>query len=212
MHPPDRIPRFTRAETLVHRTTAALVFALLATGVALYVPALSVLVGRRTLLASTHVVCGLLLPFPMLVGLQASPALRADVRVLSRFVGDDAAWLRSADRRRGRLRVGKFNAGQKLASALFAGLGLVLVATGLLLLAPVGLDVPDPVREGATLTHDLTTMALLLLLVGHLYEAWRHPEARAALRTGSVDRDYAEREHAAWAAAVSDRSKGGVHG
>jgi formate dehydrogenase subunit gamma len=199
MPPPDRIPRFTRAETLVHRATAVLVFALLATGVALYVPALSVLVGRRTLLASTHVVCGLQLPFPMLVGLQASSELRADVRALGRFVGDDAAWLRSADRRSGRWRVGKFNAGQKLASAVFAGLGLVLLGTGLLLLAPVGLDVPDPVREGATLTHDATTLVLLLLLAGHLYEAWRHPEARAALRTGSVDRAYAEREHAAWA-------------
>lgn len=198
MPPSERVPRFTRVETHVHRWTAALVFALLATGIALYVPSLSVLVGRRSLLASIHVLCGLALPFPMLLGLQQSPELRADVRSLGRFVDGDAAWLRRRDRRTAHGRVGKFNAGQKVASALFAGGGLVLIATGLLLLAPVGLDLPDGVREGATITHDLATFALLALLVAHLWQAWRHPEARRALRTGSMDRGYAAREHAAW--------------
>ena len=182
----------------MHRSTSLLVLGLLATGTALYVPSLSVLVGRRTLLASVHVVCGLLLPVPMALGLVTSDALRRDVAALGRFAPDDAAWLRRRDRRTAGLRVGKFNAGQKVAAACFAGLGLVLVATGLLLLAPVGLDVPDHVREGATFTHDAATAVLTVLLLGHLWQAWRHPEARAALRTGSVDADYAAREHPAW--------------
>jgi len=38
-----------------------------------------------------------------------------------------------------------------------------------------------------------------VLLAGHVWLAYRHPEARAALRTGMVDREYAEREHPAWA-------------
>lgn len=198
MTPPDRIARFTRAETHVHRWTAGLVLALLATGLALYVPAVSVLVGRRSLLATTHVLCGLALPFPMLLGLQSSPELRADVRRLGRFVEGDATWLRRPDRRTAEGRVGKFNAGQKVASALFAGGGLVLLGTGLVLLAPVGLDVPDGIREGATFTHDMATFALLALLLGHLWEAWRHPEARRAMRTGSMDRAYASRAHTAW--------------
>jgi cytochrome b subunit of formate dehydrogenase len=33
--------------------------------------------------------------------------------------------------------------------------------------------------------------------------AWRHPEARAAMRTGYVDAAYARREHPAW---VEDES------
>lgn len=197
---PDAVPRFTRTETLVHRSTSVLVFALLATGIALYVPALSVLVGRRSLLASIHVACGLMLPFPMLLGLVSSPELRTDVATLGRFVDDDAAWLRRPDRRTSGLRVGKFNAGQKLASALFLSAGLVLVGTGLLLLAPVGLDVPDTLRAGATFSHDVVTWALLALLLGHLWQAWRHPEARRALRSGAMDRTYAEAQHAAWVA------------
>jgi formate dehydrogenase subunit gamma len=178
MHPPEVLTRFTRTEKLVHRTTSGLVFVLLATGIALYVPSVSVLVGRRSLLASVHVLCGLALPFPMVLGLFSSPELRADVRALGRFLPGDLEWLR------GQAPLGKFNAGQKLASALFAGSGLVLIATGLILLAPVGVDLPDRLRQGATFTHDVTTFALLALLVGHLWQAWRHPEARAALRGG----------------------------
>lgn len=198
MPPPDRVPRFTRTETSVHRTTSALVLALLVTGIALYVPSLSVLVGRRALLASIHVACGFALPFPMLLGLLTSPELRADVTALGRFVDDDALWLRRSDRRTRGLRVGKFNAGQKVAAALFLTAGLVLLTSGFVLVAPVGLDVPDSVRQGATFTHDVVTFTLLALLLGHVWQAWRHPEARAAMRTGSMDPAYAALQHPAW--------------
>jgi formate dehydrogenase subunit gamma len=200
MPPPERLRRFTRTETRVHRTTSALALTLLATGIVLYVPALSVLVGRRSLLASVHVLCGFALPFPMLLGLLTSPELRADVHALGRFLGDDAEWLRRGDRRRAQLRVGKFNAGQKLAAALFLTAGAVLLVSGLVLVAPLGLDVPDSIRQGATFVHDVVTFALLALLLGHVWQAWRHPEARAALRTGAIDREYAAREHPEWVA------------
>jgi formate dehydrogenase subunit gamma len=38
----------------------------------------------------------------------------------------------------------------------------------------------------------------MVLLAGHIWLALQHPEARTALRTGEVDRGYAEREHAGW--------------
>ena len=65
------------------------------------------------------------------------------------------------------------------------------------------LDLPDGAREGATIVHDLFTFAVLLLLAGHIWLALRHPEARAALRTGWVDRSYAEREHAGWVVEIT---------
>jgi formate dehydrogenase subunit gamma len=192
------IPRFTRAETWVHRTTATLVVVLFATGFSLYYEPLVLLVGRRPLVESVHVVAGLVLPVPVVIGLLTSPALRSDLRILGRFLPVDRVWLRRRDRRTAGLPVGKFNAGQKLAASVIAGAGLVLLLTGLLLLAPVGLDLPDGAREGATIVHDLFTFGLLVLLAGHLWLAFTHPEARAALRTGQVDREYAEREHAGW--------------
>jgi formate dehydrogenase subunit gamma len=192
----------------VHRSTAALVGVLFLTGLTLYYGPLAVLVSRRALVETTHVVAGLLLPVPMLAGLLASPELRRDVALLGRMTKVDRVWLRRSDRRRARLAVGKFNGGQKLAAATMAGAGLVLLGTGLLLLAPVRLDLPDGVREGATVTHDLFTFGLLVLLAGHVWLAQRHPEARAAMRTGTVDRAYAEREHAAWAADMSTTTEG----
>jgi formate dehydrogenase subunit gamma len=204
MHPPaEGLPRFTVVERWVHRSTAILVAVLFATGLTLYYAPLSVLVSRRALVETTHVAAGLLLPLPLLAALLVSPELRADVSALGRLTRVDRLWLRRRDRRRSRLPVGKFNGGQKLAAATMSGAGLVLLGTGLLLLAPVRLDLPDGVREGATITHDLFTFGAFLLLGGHIWLAMRHPQARVALRTGVVDRSYAEAEHPAWAAEVS---------
>ena len=197
--PPDGLPRFTPAERFVHRSTALLVGVLVATGAVLYAEPLAVAVGRRPLMAGLHVAAGLLLAVPTALALLLSQAFREDVARLGRFGPDDSTWLRRRDRRTAGLRVGKFNAGQKLAASAVAGAGLVLLGSGLLLLAPVRLDLPDAVREGATFTHDVFTFGLLALLVGHAWQAWRHPEARAALRSGVVDRGYALREHPTWA-------------
>src|SRR3954453_7949694 len=195
MRPPaDGLPRFTAIERWVHRITAGLVAVLSVTGITLYYGPLAVLVSRRTLVETTHIVAGLLLPLPVLAGLLVSPELRRDLSALGRLTRVDRLWLRRRDRRRAGLPVGKFNGGQKLASATMSGAGLVLFATGVLLLAPVRLDLSDGVREGATITHDLFTFGAFLLLGGHIWLALRHPQARVALRTGMVDRTYAERE------------------
>jgi formate dehydrogenase subunit gamma len=204
--PRATLPRFTRTETLVHRATAVVVAVLFLTGAALYYEPLVLLVSRRPLVEGMHIAAGLVLPVPMLVGLIGSPALRHDLRVLGRLTAIDREWLRRRDRRRAELPVGKFNGGQKLAASVMAGSGVVLFLTGLLLIAPVRLDLPVRIREGATIVHDLFTFGVLVLLLGHLWLAYRHPEARVALRTGQVDRGYAEREHSGWARTLQDTS------
>ena len=187
----------------MHRLTAALVGVLAVTGAILYVEPLALLVGRRLLVEGVHIAAGLLLPLPTLLGLWRSPELRADFRALGRMAPVDTQWLRRRDRRRAGLAIGKFNGGQKLAAATMLGAGLVLFATGLLLIAPARINLPVSMREGATITHDLFTFGLMVLLAGHLWLALRHPEARTALRTGVVDRDYAVREYPAWASEQS---------
>ena len=186
----------------MHRSTAVLVGVLAFTGASLYYEPLALLISRRPLVEATHILAGLALPVPTLLAL-ASPAFRADVRTLGRLTRADRAWLRRRDRRRAGLPVGKFNGGQKLASALVVGGGLVLFGTGLLLIAPARINLPVGVRQGATFVHDVFTFGLLALLAGHVWMAYRHPEARRAMRTGVVDPDYAAREHPAWAGTVS---------
>jgi formate dehydrogenase subunit gamma len=197
---PDTLPRFTRAERWVHRVTGALIAVLTATGSVLYYEPFALAVGRRPLVEALHIAAGLLLPIPALLGAFGSPALRRDFATLGRMTGIDWQWLRRRDRRTARLPVGKFNGGQKLASAVLLGSLLVLFGSGLLLIAPVRIDLPVGMRQGATIVHDLFTFGVLLLLAGHIWLALRHPEARRALRTGRVDRRYAEVEYAEWAA------------
>src|SRR5260221_13100464 len=132
--PADAIERFTRAERVVHRTTATLMLTLIATGAVLYLPSLSVAVGHRQVIALIHLYSGWSLPIPMAAGL-LSRAYRADLRRLNRHTPDDRAWLRSRGWKPGRaadlgLKVGKFNAGQELNAAFQCGAIIVMVATG----------------------------------------------------------------------------------
>ncbi|MBV6696813.1 cytochrome b/b6 domain-containing protein [Kitasatospora aureofaciens] len=193
--PPEFLLRFTRAERWVHRTTAALMLTCLATAACLYVAPLAELVGRRRLVVTVHIWCGLALPAPLLVGL-TSRALRADVSRLSRFTDVDWAWLRAVRTRAAERPAGKFNAGQKLYAQWTLGAILVILGTGLLMwLTHLA---PPAWRTGATFVHDWLAAAIAVVTVGHIRMALRDGEARRGMRTGLVDRRWAEREHPEW--------------
>ncbi|MFE7544324.1 cytochrome b/b6 domain-containing protein [Streptomyces platensis] len=190
-----RVPRFTRAEHRVHRATATLMAACVLTAGCLYLPFLAELVGRRALMVTVHEWSGILLPVPLLLGL-GSRALRTDLTRLNRYGPHDRQWLRAALRRRGGRPAGKFNAGQKLYAAWIAGAVLVMLGTGLLMwftdLAPLVW------RTGATFVHDWLALAVVLVIAGHVWKAFGDPESRRGLRTGSVDAQWAHREHPLW--------------
>jgi formate dehydrogenase subunit gamma len=193
--PSASVLRFSRAERMVHRATAILMTVCILTAAVLYNGFLAVPVGHRRLVELIHVYCGFALPVPMLLGI-LSFAYRADLRRLGRFTPADRRWLRARTRRDGTIIVGKFNAGQKLNASLASGSILVLLGTGVLMyfvrLAPL------PFRSGATLMHDWFSLALGLLVVGHVLFALKDPEARRGMRTGSVSRAWARTEHAGW--------------
>jgi hypothetical protein len=74
-----------------------------------------------------------------------------------------------------------------------------------MLLLPSQLALSDGLRQGATIVHDTTTLALIALLVGHASLAYRHPESRRALRTGTMDVAYAEKNYSEWARVSENR-------
>ncbi|MFI1729719.1 cytochrome b/b6 domain-containing protein [Streptomyces acidicola] len=194
--PSARIRRFSRAERWVHRSTAALMGVCVVTAACLYIPQLAELVGRRALVVTLHEWSGLLLPLPVLAGL-ASRAFRADLTHLDRWGPHDRVWLRSAVRRLpGRRPAAKFNAGQKLYAAWITGATLVMLGTGLMMwfthLTPLMW------RTSATFVHDWLALTIGIVLAGHIGMALGDPEARKGLRTGSVSREWAEREHSLW--------------
>jgi formate dehydrogenase subunit gamma len=210
MPPPrddGRIERFTRAERYVHWVTTGLMLALIATGAILYNDQLAIYTGHRQFIAVMHLYCGFALPIPMAAGV-FSKAYRADARRLNRHTEQDRAWLRHRGWKQGRveeygLKVGKFNAGQKLNAAFLCGAILVMVGTGTIMwfqgLAGVS------TRTGATFVHDWLAIAIGFDIIGHVRFALGDRHARAGMRHGTVPRRWAEQEHELWAREIAEQ-------
>ena len=188
--------RFSASVRAVHWSTTVLMAVCVATAAVLYNGSIAVHVGYRHTIELIHVYCGFALPVPMFLGLVWN-AYRRDVGLLNRFSADDWKWLRSKSRRDGTIKVGKFNAGQKLNAAITAGSILVLLGSGLVMYFPNWTRLSW--RAGATFVHDWFALGLGLLLLGHISYAIKDAEARRGMRTGVVSAGWAQREHAAWA-------------
>ena len=193
---PRYIHRFSRTERTLHWVHAAAFFVLLGSGLVLYVPRLSELVGRRPFVKDVHFDTGLawIVAIALIVVLGDRRGLRRTLRELDGFDRDDRLWLRRIPRPQGR-----FNAGQKLNAALTASFALLFAVSGVLLWYG---ERNNSFRFASTiLLHDGLMYISLVLLVGHLYLALIYPSTRHALRgmtTGSVRRDWARRHHSKW--------------
>lgn len=197
----EKLRRFTAAERWVHRSLGVILGVLIITGTLLFFPALGAVVSNRALVSTIHEWSGWLVPIPLVLAL-LSRAFRSDARRLNRFYPSDWEWLRSRDRRTKGLPIGKFNAGQKLNSALTLGSIIVLFATGMIMFW--SWLFPDSIRTGATFVHDWLALAFGTLVLGHIYMAFGDAQARTGMRTGFVSEDWARREHPLWAAEKLD--------
>jgi formate dehydrogenase subunit gamma len=203
----SRLPRFDRTERLVHWATAVLVIALVATGAILYVPALSLDIGRRLLVEDTHVYVGAAVFVPLLLGLAGrrwGAELRSDLRQMSKLTDTELVWLRTWGRY-GREALGKFNPGQKLNTNAVGGLLIVLFVTGLIM--RWGNFLPVGIRTGATFVHDIFAIALFVLLSGHIGFALSHPNALRSMVAGWVPANWPRRHAPAWVPPTEQRTE-----
>ncbi|MHB1568919.1 MAG: cytochrome b/b6 domain-containing protein [Solirubrobacteraceae bacterium] len=194
---PRYVQRFTLTERIVHWVHASAFFVLLASGLILYLPALSAAVGRRPLLKEIHFYTGLswagALVLVALLGNRR--ALLATAREIDVFDRDDARFLR------GRLSTPqrRFNAGQKVNAIVTAAFALLLFVSGLLLW--IGERNTDIRLSGTLYLHDVLMYASVVIVVGHLYLALIHRNTRHSLRgmiLGTVREDWAQAHHAKW--------------
>ena len=192
---PD-LERFDRVERIVHWVTAGLFFTLMFTGAALYAGPISALFGRRELVRAVHVIAGLALPIPLLVGVAGrwGAALRRDLGRINRWIADDRVWLRRSTRERARL--GKFNPGQKL-NATFLGAAIVLMLGTGIVMKWFG---PFPLawRTGATFVHDWVALGIWIAVVGHILFAFGDNDALASMRRGRISARWARAERPRW--------------
>jgi formate dehydrogenase subunit gamma len=189
--------RFSRTERVLHWVNAVLFFFLLATGLVLYLPSLSVAIGRRTLVQEVHFWSGVAW-VPALLAIVLVGDRRAILRTareVDRFDRDDLRWLAG----RKPAPQGRLNAGQKLNAALTAAFTLLFLVSGLLLWFG---ERNTSWRFASTVVlHDGLMYVSLALLLGHLYLAVINPTTRHALRgitAGSVDEEWAAVHHAKW--------------
>jgi formate dehydrogenase subunit gamma len=194
------VRRFTRSELAAHWVVALSVLAMIATGLALGVNVAHDAVFR------VHVGS----VFALAAGLAAVAAagnrraLGATARELRSLSGDDRRWLawapRAALRRGGDPPpIGRFNGGQKANAILVSLFLLTVTGSGLYLWARVHGIVPNSNLDGAA--HNLSAIAIIALVSGHLYMAVLNPGTRRALGgivTGRVDARWAAEHHPAW--------------
>ena len=194
--------RFSRTERGLHWVHASAFFALLATGLILYVPYLSEQIGRRPQVKEAHLLIAVAwaMALTAIVVLGDRRGLRRTLSELDAFDADDRRWLRGR-----RVPQGRFNAGQKLNAALTAAFALLFAVSGTLLW--LGERDTRFRFDGTIVLHDGLTLLSVVLLTGHLYLALIHPTTRHALRgitLGDVRVDWAHEHHAKWARGERD--------
>jgi formate dehydrogenase subunit gamma len=192
-----RVRRFSRTERALHWGNALGFFVLLASGLVLYLPSLAVVVGRRPLVKDIHFWSGIgwVAMLALIVLLGDRRGLARTARELDGFDRDDVRWLTG----RKPAPQGRFNAGQKLNTALTAAFTVLFLVSGVLLW--LGERNTEFRFASTVLLHDGLMYVSLVLLVGHLYLAVLHPATRHALRgitLGTVDEEWAAKHHAKW--------------
>jgi formate dehydrogenase subunit gamma len=193
---PDWVKRFTVSERAVHWLTALAFFPLLISGL---------VVGRRgtfhDVMYAWHLAsAGMLLGGVALIVVAGNRrALRGTARELSSLDVEDREWLGAIGARlfsgAPEPPAGRFNAGQKVNFVLVCILLAVLYVTGV-----------DTILAGTHHNlifggHKLATIALSVLVAGHLYMALVNRATRHALRgilTGEVDREWARKHYPRW--------------
>lgn len=194
--------RFSRTERAIHWIHASAFFILLASGLALYLPSLSVALSNRPLLKAIHVYTAIvwIIALFLVVLVADRRGLRKTLHELESFDRDDRRWLTARPAPQGR-----FNAGQKLNAALTAAFAVLFAVSGFLLW--YGERDKDFRWASTILLHDGLTLVSIFLVTGHLYLTLIHPTTRHSLRgmtQGSVREDWARSHHAKWLSPDAD--------
>ena len=185
------VERFSLTERALHWIHATAFLILLGSGLCLYLPALSELVGRRGLLKDVHVYTAVawLCALALVVALGNRRRRRATLREIEY------------------LQEGRFNRGQMLNAVATAAFAVLFSVTGGLLWLG---ERDTRFRFADTLLiHDWLMYVSVALFAGHLFLALRFRHSINGMVRGWVHEDWARRHHPLWHARPDDPR--GVH-
>ncbi|MGD0984534.1 MAG: cytochrome b/b6 domain-containing protein [Acidimicrobiales bacterium] len=201
MNSRSELARFDLVERLVHWSTAIMMLTLIVTGAILYLPALALRVGHRALVENIHVITGLSLLGPLVLGL-AGPwrkRLIRDLRRLDRWGASDFDWFKSGARR-SRLPRDKFNGGQKIEASFLGAAMVAALVTGVIMRYAPSSWVTW--ATGATLVHDALFFAIVIAVIAHIAFALSKPEQLISMFSGRISRSWAKAHAEAWLSEV----------
>jgi formate dehydrogenase gamma subunit len=199
------VHRFSGSERIVHWLFAADIFALLISGLGLWLPLnLNPVIDHRDALRTVHLDAALAMLAIVIPALSRGAPLNALWHDVEWFSRDDWEWLRRiaipARLRRGPLPPqGRFNAGQKLNSIAIAAATVGFVVTGAVMWQ--GERLPSSLALAADTWHVWLMWLIIPLIAGHILLAVALPSTRPAMRGiifGAVRLDFARRRHARW--------------
>ncbi len=209
------IPRFSAADRMVHWVIAAAFFALLLSGLGLWLPpSANPVLDHRDAVRTIHLDAALVLVAVLIPSLARGAPLNALWHDTEMFTREDWVWLRRAlvpkPWRGGPLPPqGRFNAGQKLNTMLTAAAVVGFIGTGAVMWQ--GERLLPSLAAACDQWHVWLMFLLGPLVLGHMAMALLVPSTRPALRgmvLGTVRLDFARRRHARWADAVAPMSGG----
>lgn len=192
------IDRFSTKERVLHWFVTVTFFTLLLSGVGLYSRLFNGyfnLFGGGQNAIAVHKIAGLLF-FVSSVMLFLNNKSRID-----HFDEDDKEWVRVRggylSRDEVHLKVGKFNAGQKM-FALFIGIGtIILGVTGLFIWFPQMF--PRIIVQLSLMVHGLLFAVSVMFVVVHVYLATiGNPGTLESMLWGRVSRNWAKHHHPKW--------------
>jgi formate dehydrogenase subunit gamma len=194
------IDRYTSGERILHWVTAITFFLLAASGLAFFHPSmfwLTGLLGGGTWARILHPFIGVV----MFVAFILMAVKFWHHNVLS---GNDRKWLGQigdviANRDDRVPPIGRYNPGQKILFWLLLACMIVLLVSGVALWRPY--FAPSfsigTIRFGA-LMHALSGLALILLIVVHIYSSFWVKGSSEGMLTGKVSRAWAKAHHPKW--------------
>jgi formate dehydrogenase subunit gamma len=206
----ELVHRFTAADRLVHWVVAGCFFALLISGLGLWLPPnMNPVIDHRDAVRTVHLDAAVILVLVIIFAVGRGGALNALWHDVEMFTGEDWVWLRRIAipkrwRRDPLPPQGRFNAGQKLNTVLTAA-GLVgFIVTGVVMWQ--GEHLTPSLAAAADQWHVWLMFLMAPLIAGHMALALLFPSTRPAMRGilfGVVRLDFARRRHARWADAVA---------
>jgi formate dehydrogenase subunit gamma len=194
------IDRYTAGERIIHWVTAIAFVLLAASGLAFFHPSvfwLTGLLGGGTWARVLH-------PFVGVVMFVAFLLIAVRFRHHNVLSGNDRAWLGRigdviANRDAGVPPIGRYNPGQKLLFWTLLASMIVLLLSGIVLWRPYfapsfGIGT---IRLGALL-HALSALALILLIIVHVYSSFWVKGSMEGMLRGKVTRAWAKAHHPQW--------------